>query len=500
MKRILLFLFLPFSFFGVHAQGINLVYDFEPGASSGGPTRITLYQNQLFMSVFQSAYGRELVRYDGVNTPALVADINPGTASGFSFSLEEQMQLIDNKLFFAANDGNGFEMFVYDGTNPPSVVSEVTPGSADPEISNLVQLNGKLYFAASDATHGLEIWRTDPLNMTSQRVTDLAFGSASGVVPLGQKVLCAFQNKIYFNGSNGTIIGELFAYDPSTNSTELVADISATTSSYPINLTVIDGKMYFTASTAGFGRELYVYTGSGSPQRLTDMNPGPADGVAGPPFLYKGNIYFAGNASVSGGTSGFELCRFNPLSGTAEIVADINPGVLSSRLGSFYSVYADRLYFEADDGIHGRELWQYDGITSPVMVTDLNPNSLDSNPSLPVIMGDNLYFRARRDDVGNELFRFRASDLSIQDAFSSADISVFPNPAVQDFSVRLKESNESAWNIRLYSMSGTLVMTCEAQGNSFEISLPVSHLSAGTYLLEVKGERTFYSQKVNISR
>ncbi|MBV9735171.1 MAG: Hint domain-containing protein [Acidisphaera sp.] len=75
------------------------------------------------------------------------------------------------------------------------------------------------------------------------------------------------------------------------------------------------------------------------------------------------------------------------------------PGTLTA-LGTFASIgglFADgsELYFAADDGVHGTELWASDGtVQGTTLVDDLVPGSGGSNPSSFGVLNGTLYFTA----------------------------------------------------------------------------------------------------------
>ena len=71
-------------------------------------------------------------------------------------------------------------------------------------------------------------------------------------------------------------------------------------------------------------------------------------------IAFNGWLYF----SAQDGTHGYELWRTN--GDTTELVRDINAGSYNSY-PSFFYVEGDWLYFSADDGEHGHELWRTDG-------------------------------------------------------------------------------------------------------------------------------------------
>lgn len=115
--------------------------------------------------------------------------------------------------------------------------------------------------------------------------------------------------------------------------------------------------------------------------------------------------YFAANHP----TSGRELWRTNGTRAGTRLVRDIRPGSGSS-LASYTESLVDfggRLFFVADDGRRGLELWRTDGTRDGThMVRDIGPG--DSLPwwgSGPVVAGKYLYFTADRAGEGLELWR-----------------------------------------------------------------------------------------------
>ena len=63
------------------------------------------------------------------------------------------------------------------------------------------------------------------------------------------------------------------------------------------------------------------------------------------------------------------------------------------------------IFFEADDGIHGDELWRTDGTSNgTVLVKDINPNSANSDPGGFILIGGMLCFSANDGSSGFELW------------------------------------------------------------------------------------------------
>src|SRR5579859_3415055 len=87
----------------------------------------------------------------------------------------------------------------------------------------------------------------------------------------------------------------------------------------------------------------------------------------------------------------FCIGRAQQITEYARLAADINLTPASSGPASL-TVFNNALYFAANDGAHGIELWKYDG-TVATRVTDLSPGSASSFISSLAVFNGALYFR-----------------------------------------------------------------------------------------------------------
>ena len=137
-----------------------------------------------------------------------------------------------------------------------------------------------------------------------------------------------------------------------------------------------------------------------TPRVLADINPSGSSDATG--FARIGRfIYFRAND----GSHGLELWRTD---GTAEgtaLIADINPGEGSSAPEGMKS-FERRIYFAATSADTGREVWATDGTAEGTsLVRDINPGTADALPAASVRFADALYFRAQDAATGLELWK-----------------------------------------------------------------------------------------------
>ena len=96
-----------------------------------------------------------------------------------------------------------------------------------------------------------------------------------------------------------------------------------------------------------------------------------------------------------------------PCSFGQEIAPSSSPDDLTS--------VGDKLFFSAEDGVHGRELWMYtEQVQEPTLVLDVWPGEHGSNPSNFCALGDKLLFAAEAQDESKPGFSL-GSELWISD-------------------------------------------------------------------------------------
>ena len=85
---------------------------------------------------------------------------------------------------------------------------------------------------------------------------------------------------------------------------------------------------------------------------------------------------------------------------------DLRRDTDTSEYGPYLTGVGGTLFFTDDDGTHGRELWESDGTRAgTVLVKDIHPDAYDSYPSSLTGVGGTLFFTARDGIHGSELWK-----------------------------------------------------------------------------------------------
>jgi ELWxxDGT repeat protein len=181
-------------------------------------------------------------------------------------------------------------------------------------------------------------------------------------------------SEAYFTANDGTHGNALWKTDGTAAGTVMVADLT------PWNLTNVNGELFFSVDNGPNDQQLWKSDGTtAGTVMLADaysrLDGNPVDGYFGYGFReltnVNGTLYFR----ADDGTHGGELWKSDGTAAGTVMVKDINPGALGSYPNDLTNVNGT-LYFAADDGIHGFELWRSDGSPSgTALVKDLNPGS-----------------------------------------------------------------------------------------------------------------------------
>jgi ELWxxDGT repeat protein len=277
------------------------------------------------------------------------------------------MAVLGNSLYFMSydptnSDGQSTgELWKTDGTVAGTqLVADVNSGSdagdgASPEPSDLINVNGELYFAADDGVHGWELWKSDGTAGGTSMVDDLAPPPPEAGYPEDGSYpsdLIDVNEMLYFTATPDYSASELYSLDPTSGLPVVVDPITNGGPSDPQQLVAAGDGLFFTASDGSGGNSLWY----------------------------------------SDGTS----------TGTSQI-ADINPGGESNITAM--TAIGSTLYFTADDGTHGAELWSSDGTAAgTTLAADVQPGSEGSSPGPVTEFQGKLLFGAGVDGYGQEPF------------------------------------------------------------------------------------------------
>jgi len=398
------------------------------------PRELAAARGGIIFTGFRERHGTEPWRSDGTRAGTrLIREIHPGrqpmlcastTVDCGTFPAGSDPQsfvTIGRTTFFAASDpSHGRELWRTDGTRAGTrMVMDIWPGSEpsiDSYTESLVGSRRHLYFVADDGVHGRELWRTHGTRASTRLVRDIGPGDS---VPWWGAAPVVAGDYLYFTAEREDEGLELWRTDGSRKRTQLVRDIwPGPRSSAPGDLTAAGDTLYFTAEDPEHGRELWRTDGSRKGTELvTDLSPGRASPTFGELTALKDALY------VTAWDPSDELEATGDLWRVADTEAGIEPVSLGdddpvavARRWSEYptaATYDDRLYLTADDGFHGNEVWVIDGSSgSSALVADIRPGPRGSRPEWLTVAADVLYLTAADGVHGRQLWALPLADVA----------------------------------------------------------------------------------------
>ena len=337
------------------AEGTSLVQSFDTGISGLKALRGGLYFRRA-----DPAHGNEPWVSDGTPGGArLLKDANPG-ADGSMDGTAPTFVEMDGAVYFDALPGGGRtsrDLWRTDGTEAGTV--RVDLGAAPTPLRDaplvLTPSGDALFFLARNPSNQLDLWKTDGTAAGTARLAQVLVNNVDKARLTAGPAGTVFFDNVDFTGmqlwkSDGTAAG--------TARVKTIPRPGAGRDVDPLDLTLLGDTLYFTASDAEHGRELWKSDGTEAGTVLVrDVNPGPDSSI--PPGLgyvwaAGGSVYFAAND----GAAGVELWKTDGTEAGTARLGDINAGTASSNPAGVVAADDGTVYFFADDGTHGRELWK----------------------------------------------------------------------------------------------------------------------------------------------
>ncbi|MBC7889804.1 MAG: T9SS type A sorting domain-containing protein [Ferruginibacter sp.] len=495
--------------------GTTLLKDIYPGDQGSSPDiEIAVLNGFLYFTAERPAEGRELWRTDG--TPAgttLVKDIVTGPVGSNAPGSYHLFSTATYILLSVSTVASGVELWRSDGTGPGTVLlKDINTGNGGANSSNprsFYNFNNLVLFAATDATHGDEIWKTDGTAIGTTMVADINLGPNSSTslelfpgfsFPVFNS-FHVFNNIAYFNAYNGTTAGALWRTDGTTANTSLLKDIvsgPAISSVLVGNAINLSNKFIFPVSDQANRSELWESDGTAVGTKLfkafSPITPGSIPLIFTPfavtngtfgQALFQGNKFFflAGTA-----LEGTELWVSDGADGTiahTQIVKDIYTGTPSGiSLSNISWVYTSAaLYFSANNGTNGLELWKTDGTsTGTSMVADIITGPTGSKIKVTFfLVNGKILFEADNGDSPKETDLYAVDGSFIPLPVSLADFTVVSKSgdAVLNWHT-LQEQNSKSFTVQR-SFDGRdfkSIGTVEASGAS-TTSKAYSFIDAG---------------------
>ncbi|RYU95116.1 ELWxxDGT repeat protein [Emticicia agri] len=417
--------------------GTLLEDDLRPGIYSGFPNNFSVDGSTVYFTATNGVAGYELWKKTGTSAAVMVKDVKPNNfdanpnnlaklnnflflnatdqystqlfvvnTGNSNFNLQglgvqevSDFLAFNNKMYFQGKQYNGRELWMSDGTNI-SLVKDIYTGTAGGGVQNnsnpaeLTKVGNFFYFAATNLGDR-ELWKSDGTELGTVQVKNINAGGNSY-----PNHLIEFGSHLYFFAISSSAY-QLFKSDGSSAGTNPVPYSSA----YTINaaegaIAKTNSELYVKVNTASTGAEIFILDGT-SLALLKDIRSGSNSSEPGNFTPVNDRLYFTAND----GPNGEELWKTDGTPNSTEIIKDIRPGSVSSNINNLIK-FNNYLFFSANDGVNGQELWRSDGTPEGTfMVKDILEGAVGSSPSNFCVVGNTLYFSAYHPKFGRELWK-----------------------------------------------------------------------------------------------
>ena len=341
----------------------------------------------------------------------LVGNINAGgnPEAGFdNIGSGKSVVLANRYHVFAADDSAfGEEPWVHDLISGVTRrLGDLNPGAGGSRPDDFMVAGGRVVFTATTPNEGEELWVTDGTPAGTQLLADINPGLPSSYV---YGMAATTGNRVVFNANDGTHGTELWISDGTAAGTVLAHDlVPGASGSSPMSFTTIGARLFFRAFDAAHGSELWMWD-AGGVGRVADIEPGSGGSNPSEMIVVGVNLVFRACRT----SEGCELWRSDGSAAGTVLFADVRTGATGSDpLHLVWHAGLARVFFDADDGINGRELWQVDAAGSASRVSNLVAGSGGARFAGSIPLGARLLFVSDGGVSGARLYAWNGAALS----------------------------------------------------------------------------------------
>ncbi len=400
------------------AAGTKMLKDINPGSSGSNPNTFVQLGGKFLFKAFSPTSGEELWVSDGTTDGTqLCKDISSGT----NYSFIRGFTVFNEKAFFYASEPTtGTELWMTDGTTAGTVVvtdAQLNPGGGLSTIDATIQLpvatSTHLYFPVANSVYGKALFGYSTTGLLGLAFWNPYFGQ--NAIP---RELTLFNDRVYFTASYDNIATHrtLFKTDPNDYAQYALGAYG----NDPKDLTVANGKLFFTADDFNLRRELFKTDGVTditAPTPIKDINPATTTGdvtfpteaakrifIGTPTRLY----FFANN-----GTTGFELWSSDGTSAGTNLVKDFMTGAGTANY-SYLQAFESELFFIANETTLGYKAWKTNGTLAGTQTVESITPALNITNVYPLQKsGSTFFLSAFSATTGYELYKLSGGVVSL---------------------------------------------------------------------------------------
>jgi ELWxxDGT repeat protein len=484
--------------------GTQVITDPYNGTLSSNPSELISVNDVVFFRTRPDPYdylwaysedytSEELYRTDGTEEGTYKL---PG-----AFQEWNEMTKVGNRLFYTV-ESSGWELNVSDGTNISNIATDET-GETRPflltavgdflyytnylgelwrtngtatgtvrvrdftKITSISDVNGKVYALVQTASEGLELWRSNATG-SMLKVKTIRSGPAAGSTHI---LTAAEGNRFYFTANDGIHGNELWKSEGTEATTFMLKDLNQYD---PLNhdgkefdlsdLAIANGQIFLSALDNSNNWMLFQYAAGGASLGQWHYVDGEPQNLK----AFNGKVYFVGSHYLFGADA----------NGLIEL-ADLGNGADSVD----YAVLDNQLYVALAPW--STNLWRTDGTVCGTI--QIPTGASGSFPIEP--LGNNMIIGSSEPRIYRNITEITSPcAMESMTAMASEEeiiLTPYPNPFVNDFTLRVNGLEDEKANVGVYTASGFPVESFEQVNVNTEYPGIGSAWPKGMYIVKV---------------